>query len=807
MYEIWTKAALPYGEAWSNTQVMMEVERGYRLPCPDGCSREIYVLVMSCWHPNPTLRPPFSQVKSRLSEILELLASATADGEGELVAMKRLRDLYAQSSKLVGTTTPSAGFGATSPPFLREAESRLARLELGEGAGGPSTAGHGSPPMLAVERQRSQLHLSPTPPPRSPLNGFGVGTQNFRARQVGGQGGGGGKRMVAITTPNFRLSRPGVYDGLEGDEMVAEPEEVWDRVDDKSKGAGVGRLARFSRRIRDSFVGVLSYLGNGRKQTVTLSGGGDGDGDGAQTAEQQRCSRPSGAPSYLMPVTPITPVISISESGEDTYGDLALSPGTAGASMYLMPDELARGMSPEEKEAAAQGFDELARLAPTGAAGEGNGRQSGVSAGRRLDSLSGSDASLLRDIESKLRHASGGKDDAYLDFDGDGDEERALGESPVAGIVSVGNSEHGEHTSGLIYPSTLQPGDELTEAARQFAATIAHAAKMARLRSNSQQQEQWRQNGGGGGGGGDKRGGNGAQQLAQPSKSHEEKAAEFATMRKPRKSQIVRLLTCAPGAGSDTEPRAGSILIPAELPPVLRPTGNTRPPINQQSSSGMGAPPLEPMSEDDDESWLARLAEAGNGPQQLLDTAPRGHLARVESSESSENLELDGIEARLGVVSPDIELSALATLEPSVYHVLDETEVSSKKKKKKGKAKLRRATAANLEGPPVEIAPAVSRRRLKKTKEKFEGSKAVEKERATQEKMQDYIAKLERPSQVQLDLVLRGDRANREGRAHARHSHFELSAPLRGGRVEEAGVGFRQSPESGGTRDKQFVSL
>ncbi len=47
--QIWTQAALPYGKQWTNMNVMMEVERGFRMPPPANCPRAIYQLMIDCW--------------------------------------------------------------------------------------------------------------------------------------------------------------------------------------------------------------------------------------------------------------------------------------------------------------------------------------------------------------------------------------------------------------------------------------------------------------------------------------------------------------------------------------------------------------------------------------------------------------------------------------------------------------------------------------------------------------------------------------------------------------------------------------
>nr|BAG55504.1 protein tyrosine kinase [Monosiga ovata] len=102
LYEIWTKAALPYGSAWSNLNVMMEVERGYRLPPPSDCPRAVYAMMMECWHPQPRHRPTFGQLLNKLTMARDMLFAA--DGTVMVVDApgSELATLY------VGMQVPSA---------------------------------------------------------------------------------------------------------------------------------------------------------------------------------------------------------------------------------------------------------------------------------------------------------------------------------------------------------------------------------------------------------------------------------------------------------------------------------------------------------------------------------------------------------------------------------------------------------------------------------------------------------------------------------------------------------------------------
>ena len=50
LYEIWSIGERPYGSTWGNNLVLEYVQKGYRLPPPPGCPRQIYQLMIDCWY-------------------------------------------------------------------------------------------------------------------------------------------------------------------------------------------------------------------------------------------------------------------------------------------------------------------------------------------------------------------------------------------------------------------------------------------------------------------------------------------------------------------------------------------------------------------------------------------------------------------------------------------------------------------------------------------------------------------------------------------------------------------------------------
>jgi len=49
--------------------VLMHVERGYRMESPEGCPREVYSIMKEAWDTNPAARPTFAAVSARLHSL------------------------------------------------------------------------------------------------------------------------------------------------------------------------------------------------------------------------------------------------------------------------------------------------------------------------------------------------------------------------------------------------------------------------------------------------------------------------------------------------------------------------------------------------------------------------------------------------------------------------------------------------------------------------------------------------------------------------------------------------------------------
>ncbi|XP_053490477.1 tyrosine-protein kinase Fes/Fps isoform X1 [Ictalurus furcatus] len=65
LWETFSRGVTPY-TSMSNQQTRDEVERGYRMPAPNGCPDEIYALMRHCWQHDPRMRPSFLKIRAEL---------------------------------------------------------------------------------------------------------------------------------------------------------------------------------------------------------------------------------------------------------------------------------------------------------------------------------------------------------------------------------------------------------------------------------------------------------------------------------------------------------------------------------------------------------------------------------------------------------------------------------------------------------------------------------------------------------------------------------------------------------------------
>ncbi|KAM4557265.1 tyrosine-protein kinase yes [Fundulus diaphanus] len=65
--ELVTKGRVPY-PGMVNREVLEQVERGYRMPCPQGCPESLHEMMNQCWKKDPDERPTFEYILSFLED-------------------------------------------------------------------------------------------------------------------------------------------------------------------------------------------------------------------------------------------------------------------------------------------------------------------------------------------------------------------------------------------------------------------------------------------------------------------------------------------------------------------------------------------------------------------------------------------------------------------------------------------------------------------------------------------------------------------------------------------------------------------
>ncbi|XP_007476307.1 tyrosine-protein kinase Blk [Monodelphis domestica] len=67
LMEIVTYGRIPY-PGMTNPEVIRNLERGYRMPCPEMCPAELYSIISKCWRNRPEERPTFEYLQSVLED-------------------------------------------------------------------------------------------------------------------------------------------------------------------------------------------------------------------------------------------------------------------------------------------------------------------------------------------------------------------------------------------------------------------------------------------------------------------------------------------------------------------------------------------------------------------------------------------------------------------------------------------------------------------------------------------------------------------------------------------------------------------
>ena len=67
LYEIVTFGRHPYPDM-TNTQVLGQLQQGYRMPRPMGCPDKLYDIMLNCWREDPDCRPTFETLQWQLEQ-------------------------------------------------------------------------------------------------------------------------------------------------------------------------------------------------------------------------------------------------------------------------------------------------------------------------------------------------------------------------------------------------------------------------------------------------------------------------------------------------------------------------------------------------------------------------------------------------------------------------------------------------------------------------------------------------------------------------------------------------------------------
>lgn len=80
LYEIITYGKMPY-PGMTNYQVIQELAKGYRMPCPAECPPQLYEIMIDCWKDNDCERPTFETLQWKLEDFFETDLSAYTDAQ------------------------------------------------------------------------------------------------------------------------------------------------------------------------------------------------------------------------------------------------------------------------------------------------------------------------------------------------------------------------------------------------------------------------------------------------------------------------------------------------------------------------------------------------------------------------------------------------------------------------------------------------------------------------------------------------------------------------------------------------------
>lgn len=62
----------PIMAGMTNAEVLHQVEHGYRMPCPPGCPKALYDIMLECWRKEEMERPTFETLQWKLEEFFTM---------------------------------------------------------------------------------------------------------------------------------------------------------------------------------------------------------------------------------------------------------------------------------------------------------------------------------------------------------------------------------------------------------------------------------------------------------------------------------------------------------------------------------------------------------------------------------------------------------------------------------------------------------------------------------------------------------------------------------------------------------------
>ena len=109
LYEIITEGSTPYPGVNSD-QVLDMVQKGYRMPCPNGCPQKLYEIMRQCWRDKAASRPSFELLQYRLEHLCTMKGSAHPERMtlAECKRIARLNRYKVSDCNNIGPTTTFA---------------------------------------------------------------------------------------------------------------------------------------------------------------------------------------------------------------------------------------------------------------------------------------------------------------------------------------------------------------------------------------------------------------------------------------------------------------------------------------------------------------------------------------------------------------------------------------------------------------------------------------------------------------------------------------------------------------------------